>query len=190
MSRDGSVASSGSERDRKEWTALKLDWWDAVTLRKDLSELDKLVAWRIASHDNPDNDGAWVGAKTIAEKQLGRGVSTIRQSIKKLCRKGVLLKVSIGGGRETSHHRPNFQMTTPPAQPRGGNGRWASQEERDSYARRRIADAIGGAEGWTIMLAAEDRENPHHARAVRVALKYARRIGVGWVSPARRAPKC
>jgi hypothetical protein len=181
---------SSPEIDRKEWTARKLAWWDAVTLRKDLSEIDKLVAWRIATRDNPDNDGAWVGANTIAEEELGRGESTIRRSIAKLCRKRLILKVSVGGGRETSRHRPNYEMTLTAAPPRGGNGRWASQEERDAYAQRRIAETIGGAEGWVVVLAAEDPKNPHHREAVRKVRRVARQIEVGWVSPGRRAPQC
>lgn len=76
---------------------------------------------------------------------------------------------------------------------RSGNGQWASQANRDSWAVQKIAEHIGGAEGWTVMDAAETIDHPDHRRACERAEQARRDYNathdrkIGWIRPGRRS---
>ena len=193
--------NGNAEIDHKKWRARKMAWWDSVSVMPaelpDSKEpdgkpirwtnTDKLVCWRIASRCNPNHVGAWPSLATIA-KELNVGESTVWTSLKKAVDLGVLIKIRPGGGDNAAVYDINLDHfeSEPEAPTRSGSDIWNSQEQRDGYARRRLAEIIG-EDGWETIVAAECPEHPEHRTAVRTVLRVARAHNIGWKSPARRA---
>ena len=91
------------------------------------------------------------------------------------------------GNKPVAGHAKQTSFESEPEAPtRSGSDIWSSQEKRDGYARRRLAEIIG-EDGWKTIVAAEDPEDPEHRTAVRTVLRFARAHNIGWKSPARRA---
>ncbi len=71
--------------------------------------------------------------------------------------------------------------------------RTVNGEEASNLAQQqdlqRVAEAIGGSEGWMMVIAAEDPESQGHEQAVEKVLRYAQQVGVVWIAPESRTPQ-
>ena len=71
--------------------------------------------------------------------------------------------------------------------------RTVNGEEASNLAQQqdlpRVAEAIGGSEGWMTVITAEDPESQGHEQAVEKVLRYAQQVGVVWIAPESRTPQ-
>jgi uncharacterized protein YdaU (DUF1376 family) len=68
--------------------------------------------------------------------------------------------------------------------------KWCDPTNRNAFALQHCLPHLPGrdnTERWLVAMAAEDPASPHHQTAVGHMLAAAKRAGVGWISPERRA---
>jgi hypothetical protein len=99
--------------DAKEWTARKLEFWDAISVSH-LTSFQKIVCWRLLTRLNRTHGSAWPSHATLAD-ELQCNVRSVKRAVKAIADDGWFLIPENNGGRwfegrgRANDYIPNWQ---------------------------------------------------------------------------------
>jgi uncharacterized protein YdaU (DUF1376 family) len=154
-----------------------------------------LARWRqhrrVLEHFFEIADGFWRHSRIDRELELAVLLVTERSAAGKAGAKARWRHKHINGGAGAEPRavgEAGFEAGATRAQ--SPDPRWRDPTNRDAFAVQRCVPFLPGrddGERWLVAIAAEDPKAAGHRDAVSHMLTAAKRAGVGWVSPERRA---